>query len=265
MSQKVVNYNPGFSEKWVLYLSPQAWRGRVKVEFADVPLSSLEPAGCCTDPNVVNGWIRILEAGNPVPPPVAVLTERSTYYLHDGNHRFEALAHFLADTDEVPSVRVAVAVPLPGHEFVYRRCEGYGTYMIQDCPLRFTTTAKMVIAILASAVALLVTAWLPAIDHTPMYALLVLSVMIAAWAGGWKAGMLAAMLNSAGVAYFLLPPNGSLLIAKPDQAVHFAVTALVMVAVAILMQIVRLHPIVEIGLRTEAVQSQVPTLRRGQS
>jgi K+-sensing histidine kinase KdpD len=137
--------------------------------------------------------------------------------------------------------------------------------MIQDCPLRFTTTAKMVIAILASAVALLVTAWLPAIDHTPMYALLVLSVMIAAWAGGWKAGLLAATLNSAGVAYFLLPPNGSLLIAAPGQAVHFAVTTLVMVVVAILMQIVRLHPTVEIGLRAEAVQPHEPTLRRGHS
>jgi hypothetical protein len=190
------------------------------------------------------------------------LTERGTYYLHDGNHRYEALTQFHAGTDENPMIRVAVAVPLPGNEFVYRRCEGYGTYVVQELPLRFTTTAKMVIAILASVVALLLTAWLPAIDHTPMYALLVLSVIVAAWAGGWKAGLLAAALNSAGVAYFLLPPNGSFLIAKPGQAVHFAITALVMFVVAFLMQIVRLYPRVEIGFRSEA-QSRAPILRHG--
>ena len=260
MTRKTVSYNPSFSEKWIFYLSPPEWRGKVDVEFVDVPLSSLEHAGCWTDPNVVAGWVRTLEDGKPIPPPVAVLTERGTYYLHDGNHRYEALTQFFKDLSgnhNEAVVRIAVATPLPGHEFVYRRCGEYGTYSMQDRPVRFETMVRAVIALLASAIALAVTASLPGVDRTPVYALLVLSVMITAWAGGWKAGLLASIFNSGGSAYFMLPPNGSLMIAKPDQAIQFAITALVMVAVAFLMQIVRRHPSIELGIRATRSHSSV--------
>lgn len=263
MSQELVQYNPGFSEKWIVQLSPPEWRGKVDVAFVDVPLSQLEPAGCWTDPDVVSGWVRTLEDGKPIPPPVAVLTERGTYYLHDGNHRFEALSEFLAAEGDQALVRVAVAVPLPGHEFVYRCFGDYGTYVMHDCPLRFATVARAATAILASAIALVLAASLSFVDPTPAFPFFVLSVMVAAWAGGWKAGVLATMLNSIGAAYFLLPPNGSLMIAKPGHAVHFAVTALVMIAVALFMQIVRQHPAVKLGLRSSIPRSQVPIAKSG--
>jgi hypothetical protein len=248
VSKELVKYNHGFSEKWVLQLSPLDWRGNVDVEFLDVPISKLESAGCCIDPDVVNGWVRTLEDGCPIPPPVAVLTERGTYYLHDGNHRFEALNQFLAD-DEQALVRVAVAVPLPGHEFVYRWFGDYGTYVLRDAPRLFAASAQATIALLASALALFMAAVLQAFDHTPIYALLILSVVISAWVGGWRAGLIATLSNLIGAAYFLLPPTRSLDIARTEELVHFTVTGLVMALIVILMQIVRWHPRVEVGFR----------------
>jgi uncharacterized ParB-like nuclease family protein len=265
MAKNTVQYNDGFSEKWIYQLSPPEWRGKVQVQFLDVPLSRLEHAGCRTDPDVVNGWMRTLNDGKSIPPPVAVLTERGTYYLHDGNHRFEALTQFLSDQGEAAKVRIAVAAPLPGHQFVYRSFGEYGTYIMQATPLRFATPARITTAVLASTVALLMSALLPAIDRDPIYALFVLSVMIAAWAAGWKAGVLAAMLNSIGAAYFLLPPNGSLRIAAPGQLVHFAVTALVMVGVALFMQLVRRHPSVELGLRSSSTGTPTPLAKSARS
>jgi len=41
---KEIQYNDGFSLKWVQYLSPPEWRGRVDVEFTDVPLGRIEHA-----------------------------------------------------------------------------------------------------------------------------------------------------------------------------------------------------------------------------
>ncbi|PSH03804.1 MAG: hypothetical protein CXZ00_10675 [Acidobacteria bacterium] len=218
------------------------------MQYVDVPLSRLEHAGCWTDPEVVNGWMNTLNAGRPIPPPVAVVTERGTYYLHDGNHRLDALTRFLADEGEHARVRVAVAIPKPGNRFVYQSFGEYGTYVIQDCPLRFANTARLVTAILASTIALVLSALLPAADRGPIYALFVLSVMIAAWAGGWKTGLFASLLNSIGAAYFLLSPNGSLRIASSGQMFHFAVTALIMIAAVLFMQVVQRHPSVKIGL-----------------
>ncbi len=107
------------------------------------------------------------------------------------------------------------------------------------------------------------TSWLPSVEHTPLYTLFVLSVMVAAWVGGWKAGLLATLLNSAGAAYFLLPPNGSLIIARPAQAVHFAVTAVVMLLVALLLEVVRRHPTVELGMRPRATHSDEVLTKSG--
>lgn len=258
-----ITYNDGFSEKWIQYLSPPEWRGKVRIEFVEVPLSLVEHAGCCTDPEVVAGWMRTLQDAKPIPPVVAVLTERGTYYVHDGNHRLEALNEFLSDGGGDSLVRVAVAVPAPGHEFVYRWCGEYGTYRMQECPRRFASIARACIAILVSVIALSLTALLPADDQTPVFGLFVLSVMIAAWAGDWKAGLLATMTNLTGAAYFLLPPSRSLLVTHRGHIVHLLVTAVVMIAVAIFMQIVRQHPSVKLGWSTTTAKPLAKSARSG--
>lgn len=262
MCGKEIQYNDAFSMKWVEQLSPPEWRGKVEIGFTDVPLGRIEHAGCWTDAAVVSGWMRTLADGAPIPPPVAVLTERGTYYLHDGNHRFEAMSQFLGDDSESALVRVAVAVPLPGYEFVYRSCGEYGTYLLQGCPRRFAASASIIAAILASSTAIILSALLPGLDRTPIYALFVLSVMITAWAGSWKAGVLATSLNSIGAAYFLLPPNGSLMIEDPHHLVQFGATALVMMAAALFMQVVRRHPSIQLGLRTPTGAGSTRSLSR---
>lgn len=248
MSNRSVSYNHNFSEKWIRDLSPTEWRGKVDVEFLDVPLSALEHAGCWTDPDVVAGWVRTLSHGASIPPPVAVRTERGTYYLHDGNHRLEALQQFHADDGDAAMVRIARALPLPGHRFVYRSLGSYGTYVMEDCPRRFETAARAAAAITASGVALGLTSLLPGVDETPFFVFFVISVMIAAWAGGWKAGLLATMFNMIGAAYFLLPPTPSIFIDNTGHLIQFVVTGLAMMAVALFMAYVRRHPRVELGL-----------------
>lgn len=247
MSERVVHYNNAFSEKWIRDLSPAAWRGRASVEFVEVPLSRLEHAGCWTDADVVSGWVETLNHGRTIPPPIAVLTERGTYYLHDGNHRYLALQQFLA-TDSECMVRVAVAVPNEGFRFNYRWFGDYGTYVLEECPRRFATAARLGTAVLASLAALITTALIPGIHEAPIFALFVVSVMIAAWAGQWKAGVLSTFINLAGAAYFFLPPDGSLFVSKPVHAVHLVLTGFLMLAVTLFMQIVRRHPSIELGL-----------------
>lgn len=257
MRRKEVLYNDGFSEKWIYQLSPIEWRGRVTTNFIEVPLSQLEPAGCAVDPDVVYGWCRTLMDGRSIPPPVAVLTERGTYYLHDGNHRFEALKQFLA-AEEIAMVRIAVAVPHPGHRFSYCTFGDFGTYVLKNCPRRFARTAQITTAILASAIAVGMTALLSDIGQTPFFVFFVLSVMIAAWLGGAKAGLIASLSNLLGSAYFFLPPYRSLMVTDAGHTIQLGITALAMVGVAFFMQAIRQKPSVELGLPESSERSVKP-------
>jgi len=246
-----VTYNDLFSEKWIRFLSPAEWRGNVEVEFREVPFSSLQHAGCCTDPVVVNGWLRTLRAGDPIAPPVAVLTESGQYYLHDGNHRFEALREYFGSDADAATVRVAVAVPKPGYRFQHRWMGEYGTYLLESERRRFANALRAAVAVGLSSGALVATALLPGVDQSPFFVFLMLSVLLSAWFGGWKAGLMATMCNLIGAAYFLLPPNRSLLIESREHALQFALAGLAMAAVALFMSYIRSHSRLELPAVSE--------------
>ncbi|MFB3815761.1 MAG: hypothetical protein ACE14L_16785 [Terriglobales bacterium] len=121
--------------------------------FRDVEFSRLEPCGYRTDPDVVDGWGRTLECGKPIPPPVAVLMERGTYYVYDGNHRYEALKQYMVGK-ESGTVRIGLVVPLPGYQFTYRWMGEFETYVLEAVPRRFACAAIFLTPLLSSVFAM---------------------------------------------------------------------------------------------------------------
>jgi Domain of unknown function (DUF4118) len=249
MAATSVSYNNCFAEKWIRDLSPPDWRGRVDVGYVDVPLSALEHAGSWTDPAVVQGWVTTIRNGATIPPPVAVLTERGTYYLHDGNHRLEALQCAFGERS-CELVRVALAVPSPGYRFVHRTFDAYSTYVIERVTHPIDTVARAFIAIVLSTVALVATALLPGVERSPFFVLPMLSVIVTTWFAGWKAGVIASVWSLIGCAYYFMSPHGSLLINGHEHLVQFILLALVMGVAVLFMRFARLHPDVSVQLST---------------
>jgi hypothetical protein len=198
-----VHYNECFAQKWVEHLSPIEWRNTVTLRFIDVSASRVEPAGCRLDPDVVKGWARRIGEGVPIPPPVGSVTERGTYYLHDGNHRIAALAEALEDTE---TVRIGVVTPIAGYRFERLRQQNYYTYALLTTPKRALVQAAG--ACLGSALAVLFAATIGASALISVF--IVVSVIWAARQAGFVAGALTASVGIVLLAYFVFPPLGSL-------------------------------------------------------
>jgi LmbE family N-acetylglucosaminyl deacetylase len=113
---------------WLWTGAPHRWLGKVTVEFRYVPFHSLQSAASGKNPDVVSRYKRRIVAGNCVAPLVVSATGYGTYYIHDGNHRHEAMRSILASNTRV---RVAVAVPRTGFHFRWRWFGTYGTYVLE--------------------------------------------------------------------------------------------------------------------------------------
>ncbi|HYG99794.1 MAG TPA: PIG-L family deacetylase [Terriglobales bacterium] len=125
-----IKYNDHGSRAWLWSGAPCRWRGKVELEFRDVPFRSLLSATSGRHPQVVDYYERGLRSGWPVPPPVVSANEGGTYYVHDGNHRYEAIGRVLNGQYQT-NVRVAVVVPKPGFQFRWRWFGKYGTYVLE--------------------------------------------------------------------------------------------------------------------------------------
>jgi len=229
MASPAVAYNPDFSEKWILYLSPEEWRGRVRAEFREVPLGLLEFAGCEVDPDVIAGWVATLREGRQVPPPVVNVTPHGAYYVHDGNHRLMAMRQVLG---EDALVRVAVAVPQRGFRFRFRRYGSYGTYRLEAGPVH-AYALPTIAAMIASVIAVVLAAKAPNGAQEPSFAVAVGIVLICARFAGWWAGLLASALTASLTAFFLLPPMHSFAVADPLHARELAIAALIMLLLSL--------------------------------
>jgi hypothetical protein len=248
-----IQYNDGFAEKWIYQLSPADWRGKVTVEFVDVPVVLLECSGSWTDPDIVEGWVRTIQDGRSIPPPVAVRTESGMYYLHDGNHRYMALAQH---TEPDALVRVAVAVPLPGYRFEYQQFEQYGTYVISDLPRRFTRTAQTATALMATSAATAMTLLVSSAHDPPSFVIFAASIVVAAWIGGVRSALLTTVANALAAAYFILPPNHSFSVQDASHAKQLAVSILAMLAVSLFIGWARQHRPMKLGLLRSGSASQ---------
>jgi hypothetical protein len=218
-------YNDTFAEKWVSLLAPHEWRDNVTLTFCEVPLSQIEGAGCLIDNDVVEGWRLMLRSGKRIPPLVVCATEQGTYYVHDGNHRLEAMWH---ECGRDLVVRVAVMAPNRGYSF-RRRAQGkYQTYLLE--PVRSWTAPliRMVLPLVLSALAIALTSVLPGAKNSPYFVLLLAAVLASAWLAGLRAGFIATTLAVAFTAFFLLEPIHSLAVAEIAHIVQLAVAALAM-------------------------------------
>lgn len=222
-------YNDTFSEKWARDLSPAAWRGNVRLEFRYVPVEALEHAGCLTDPDVVAGWLTSLRDGRPVPPPVVCATERGTLYVHDGNHRFEAIRQFLAPGE---SVRVAMLVPERGFRFRRRYFGDYSTYVLEERPLPAYAWAYAM-AMVFSAIAVVLAMKAPNGAESPSFVVAVACVLVCARIAGWMAGLLASALTALCTAFFVLPPVRSFAVSDPVLAAELLITAFIMLVLSL--------------------------------
>lgn len=225
-----VRFNETFSEKWVSLLSPMEWRGRVDLKFVDVPLSDLEHAGSLSDPAVVEGWREILKRGSEIPPPIASVTNDGKYYLHDGNHRLQALQQYCEENE---SIRVAVVLPLEGYCFRRRKYKDHESYVLSP-ELSPRVQARIALfALTASGFSLFLSTNLPGAETHPFFVLLVIAVLFCAWYQGWMAGLAATLLNAAGAAYLLLPPVNSFWIENRTHLLQFVLSATVMLLISI--------------------------------
>jgi hypothetical protein len=233
MTVPAIHYNDTFAEKWVTYLSPGVWRENVQVQFLEVPFSSLRPAGCHTDPDVVDGWFALLQVGKPVAPLVVAATPQGDFYIHDGNHRYEAIWAFLGGSAASASVRVALVIPRSGFRFVPVPIDHrVVTYELRPDHSGHVMTVGL--PLLSTVLAVLITLLLPGSDQSPYFALMLAAVLVSARFAGWLAGVLAALCNTFAAAYFMLPPLRSLAVEDQVHAVQLIVSAIVMLAIVAL-------------------------------
>lgn len=120
---------------WLRSGAPCRWRGKTRLEFRHVPFKSLQASASGKHPQVVSAYERHLRAGKPIATPVVSTTEGGTYYIHDGNHRCEAIEKLFVGNPDA-NIRVAVVVPSRGFRFQWRWFGGYGTYVLEPEHLR---------------------------------------------------------------------------------------------------------------------------------
>lgn len=225
VSSSTILYNDTFAEKWVALLAPSEWRDKLKLEFRNVPLKSIDGAGCMVDKDVVEGWRLMLRSGKRIPPLVVCATERSTYYTHDGNHRLEALCY---EYGGGLAVRVAVMVPKKGYCFRRRALGHNHTYLLEPSRTWVASGVRLLLPLLLSALAIALTNLLPAAENSPYFVLLLAAVLGSAWLAGLRAGLIATVFAVVFAAFFLLEPIHSIAVAELAHLVQLAVAALAM-------------------------------------
>ncbi|MCI0347842.1 MAG: DUF4118 domain-containing protein [Acidobacteriales bacterium] len=225
MSTSNIVHNDTFAEKWVSSLAPPEWRDRVRLEFRHVPLAVIDGAGCLIDSDVVDGWRLMLRNGKRIPPLVVCATERGTYYTLDGNHRLEAIWY---EYGKDLVVRVAVMVPIEGYCF-RRRALGHNyTYALERSRNWAVPFVRVFLPLLFSALAVALTAFVPAAESSPYFVLLLAAVVASAWLAGLAGGLIATLLAVTSAAFFLIEPIHSLAVAELAHLVQLGVAALAM-------------------------------------
>jgi hypothetical protein len=120
---------------WLLRHAPCYWRGKVSLEIRSLDFDLLEPARTLKHWDVLAVWTRQIACRRQIPPLIVSLTERGTYYIHDGNHRFEAIRVCYRNHLKRLRIRVAILKPKPGFAFEPRSFTTHWTYQLAPCEM----------------------------------------------------------------------------------------------------------------------------------
>lgn len=124
-----IRYSDHGSLAWIYSGSPCRWRDKIEIQFQYVPFMSLQIAPSGKHPDVVRAYERRIRSGKTIAPPVVSANDGGTFYVHDGNHRCEAIRNVAGSTDA--NVRVATVTPKSGYLFRWRWFRAYGTYSLE--------------------------------------------------------------------------------------------------------------------------------------
>jgi hypothetical protein len=116
---------------WFWSQAPCFWRGKVSLALREVAFEELEPANTLKHWDVLATWTRQVACRRVIPPLIVSQTEAGRYYIHDGNHRLEAIRICYRRQLRRLRLRVAVLQPEPGYVFTYRWFGTYGTYYLK--------------------------------------------------------------------------------------------------------------------------------------
>ena len=142
VSRPQIRYSDSESRRWWMTQGPCNWAAKTHLEFREVPLPLLESGGSMRHPDVIARWHKRIERGRAIPPPIVSQTSHGTYYVHDGNHRLNALRVRL-ENETYFSIRVACVVPNNGYCFRFRRFSGYATYRLEPAIQRPSAEAHV--------------------------------------------------------------------------------------------------------------------------
>jgi len=115
---------------WFWTQAPCCWHGKVSIDFLEISFDNLQPASTLKHWDVLATWTRQIACRRLVPPLIVSRTESGHYYIHDGNHRCEAIRICYRKQLRRLFLRVAVLEPNPGYAFRYCWFGDYGTYKL---------------------------------------------------------------------------------------------------------------------------------------
>jgi len=115
---------------WFWSQAPCSWHGNVSLKFREIAFDELQPATTLKHWDVLAHWTHQIACRRVIPPLIVSETDSERYYIHDGNHRFEAIRVCYRRQLRRLHMRVAVLEPNAGYTFSYRWFGNYGTYYL---------------------------------------------------------------------------------------------------------------------------------------
>ena len=116
--------------QWLWSNAPCYWQGKIDVQLRLIDFDLLEPANTLKHWDVLATWTRQIACRRQIPPLIVSLTPQGTYYIHDGNHRMEAIRICFRNHLKRLRIRVAVVRPKDGFAFEPREFTTHSTYQL---------------------------------------------------------------------------------------------------------------------------------------
>lgn len=126
-----IRYSDIRAELWLWSGAPITWQDKVTVEFRNVGFQELCPAHTLKHWDVIGVWANEIACRRAIPPLVVTEKECGAYYVHDGNHRLEAMRVCFRNRLGRLQVRVAVLMPKKGYCFSFRQYRTHWTYVLE--------------------------------------------------------------------------------------------------------------------------------------